>query len=81
MQTFTSDFPLNSMQNLPKIASESEEKFVFSSSNIVDGVKICDTLDILEEISDYQSDTFTPHDLYVEIEPSDRLILITTINN
>ena len=29
MQTFTSDFPLNSVQNLPVIASKSEEKFVF----------------------------------------------------
>ena len=29
MQTFTGDFPLNSVQNLPVIASESEEKFDF----------------------------------------------------
>jgi len=63
MQTFTGDFPLNSVENLPVIASESEEKFVFSSSNVAAGVKICDTLDILEEISDYQSDPFAPHDL------------------
>ena len=63
MQTFTGDFPLNSVQNLPVIASESEEKFEFSSSNVAAGVQICDTLDILEEISDYQSDPFTPHDL------------------
>ena len=48
MQTFTSDFPLNSVQNLPVIASESEEKFDFSPSNVAAGVKICDTLDILE---------------------------------
>ena len=53
MQTFTGDFPLNSLQNLPVIASESEEKFDFSSSNVVAGVQICDTLDILEEISDF----------------------------
>ena len=26
-------------------------------------MKICDTLDIFEEISDYQSDPFAPHDL------------------
>ena len=51
------------MQNLPVIASESEEKFEFSSSNVATGVQICDTLDILEEISDYQSDPFTPHGL------------------
>ena len=48
MQTFTGDFPLNSVQNLPVTASESEEKFDFSPSNVVAGVKICDTLDILE---------------------------------
>ena len=53
MQTFTDDFPLNSVQNLPVIASESEEKFDFSPSNVAAGVKICDTLDILEEISYY----------------------------
>ena len=49
----SSDFPLNSVQNLPVIASESEEKFDFSPSNVVVGVQICNTLDILEEISDF----------------------------
>ena len=63
MQTFTSDFPLNSVQNLPVIASESEEKFVFSPSTITESVKICNTLDILEKISDNKSDLFAPHDL------------------
>ena len=63
MQTFTGDFPLNSVQNLPVIASESEEKFDFASANVAVGVKICNTLDILEKISDYKSDTFAPHDL------------------
>ena len=63
MQIFTSHFPLNSVQNLPVIASESEENFDFSPSNVAAGVKICKNLDILEEISDYKSDTFTPHDL------------------
>ena len=48
MQTFTSDFPLNSVQNLPVIAFESEEKFDFSPSNVVAYVKICNTLDIFE---------------------------------
>ena len=48
MQTFTDDFPLNSMQNLSVIASESEEKFDFSPSNVADGVKICNTLDIFK---------------------------------
>ena len=41
MQTFNGDFPLNSVQNLPVIASESEEKFDFSPSNVAAGVKIC----------------------------------------
>ena len=63
MQTVTGDFPLNYVQNLPVIASESEEKFDFSPSKVSAGVQICDTLDILEEILDYQSDPFTPHDL------------------
>ena len=63
MQTFTGDFPLNFVQNLPVIASESKEKFDFSSSNVAAGVKISKNLDILEEISDYQSDPFAPHDL------------------
>ena len=53
MQTFTGDFPLNSVQNLPVIAFESKEKFDFSPSNVAAGVKICNKLDILEEISDY----------------------------
>ena len=50
----SNDFPLNFVQNLPVIASESEEKFDFSPSNVIVGVKICNTLDILEEISYYQ---------------------------
>ena len=65
MQTFTSDFPLNCVQNLLVIASESEEKFDFYPSNVAAGVKICDKLDILEEISYYHIDPFTPHDLYL----------------
>ena len=48
MQTFTIDFPLNSVQKFPVTASGSEEKFDFSPSNVSYGVKICDTLDILE---------------------------------
>ena len=65
MQTFSIDSPLNSVQNLPVIASESEEKFDFSPSNVAAGVKICNTLDILEEISYYRSDSFSPLDLYL----------------
>ena len=53
MQTFAGDFPLNYVQNLLVIAFDSEDKFDFCSSNVVAGVQICDTLDILEEISDY----------------------------
>ena len=63
MQTFTGDFPLNSVQNLLVIASESEEKFDFYPSSVATGVKICNNLNILEEIPDYQSDPFAPHDL------------------
>ena len=50
MQTFTGDFPLNYVQNLPVIASESEEKFDFSPSTFAAGVKICNNFDILEKI-------------------------------
>ena len=53
MQTSNGDFPLNFVQNLPVIASKSEEEFVFYLSNVDDGVEICNTLDILEEISYY----------------------------
>ena len=63
MQTFPNDFTLNSVQNLPVNASESEDKFYFSPSTVAAGVKICNTLDILEKISDYKSDQFSPHDL------------------
>ena len=56
----SSDFPLNYVQNFPVIASESEKKFDFAPSNVASGVKICNNLDILEEISYYQSDPFAP---------------------
>ena len=49
MQTFSSNSPLNSVQNLPVIASEIEEEFDFYPSNISAGVKISNTLDILEK--------------------------------
>ena len=67
MQTFTSDFPLNSMQILSVIASESEEKNNFSPSNVAAGVKICNNLYIFGKISDYYSDPFAPHDLYLPV--------------
>ena len=59
----SSDFPLNSVQNLLVIASESEEKIDIYPSNVASGVKICNTLEILEEISYYHSDPFAPRDL------------------
>ena len=79
MQTFTGDFPLNSVQNLPVIASESEEKFDLSSSNVAAGVQICKNLDILEEISYYQSDPFAPHDL--DFPANSYMIACTKIQN
>ena len=69
MQTFTGDFPLNFVQNLPVIASQSEEKFDFSPYNVAASVQICDTLKILEEISDNQSDPIAPHDLDIPENP------------
>ena len=51
------------MQSLPVITSESEEEFDLSPSNVVAGVKISNTLDILEEILDFHSDPFAPLDL------------------
>ena len=48
MQTFTNDFPLNSVQNLLVIASKSEEEFYFYLSNVATGVQICKKFDILE---------------------------------
>ena len=63
MQTFSSDSPLNYVQNLPVIASESEVEFNFSPSNVAAGVQISNNLDILEIISDFRSDPFNPIDL------------------
>ena len=61
-------FPVNYVQNLPVIASKSEEEFDFSLSNVAVGVQICNTLDIFEKISDYKSDTITPHDLDLPVK-------------
>ena len=65
MQTFSSDSPLNYVQNFPVIASESEEEFDFSPCNIVAGVKISNTLDILQKISYCNSGPFSLLDLYL----------------
>ena len=60
MQTFSNDyFILNYVQSLPVIASENEEEFEFSLSNVVVGVQISNNLDILEIISNCRSDPFT----------------------
>ena len=79
MQTFSSDSPLNIVQNFPVIASESEDEFYLSPSNIAAGVKISNTLDILEKISYYKSDPFSLLDLYL-LENSYR-IACTNIQN
>ena len=67
MQTFSSDSPLNSVQNLPVIASESEEEFDFSPSKFAADVNISNTLDILEKISYFMSDPFAFLDLYLPV--------------
>ena len=63
MQTFSSDSPLKTVQNLQVIASKSEEEFDLSPSNVVGGVQIINTLDILEKIPDRRSDPFALLDL------------------
>ena len=65
MQTFSSDSLLNSVQNLPVIASGSEEEFDFSPFNVVAGVQISNKLDILEKISYFRSYPFALLDLYL----------------
>ena len=79
MQTFSSDSPLNSLQNLPVIASESEEEFDFCPSNVAAGVKICNTLYILEKISYYKSDPFALLDL--DLPANSWRITCTNIHN
>ena len=63
MQTFFCDSPLNSVQKFPVIASKNEQESDFSPFNVVVGVKISNTLDILEKILDFRSDPFTLIDL------------------
>ena len=79
MQTFSSDSPLNSVQNLQVIASKNEEEFNFSPFNVVTGVKISNTLDILEIISDFRSDPFTLIDL--ELPTNSYMIACTNTHN
>ena len=63
MLTFSSDSPLNSVQNFLVIASESEEEFDFSPSNVASSVHISNIFDILEKISYFKSDSFSLLDL------------------
>ena len=63
IQTFSSDSPLNYVQNLPVIASESENEFDLSPSKVVADVQISNILDILEIISDCRSDPFNLLDI------------------
>ena len=57
LQKFCNDY-LNFVHSLPVIVSEKEEEFDFSISNDVAGVHIINTMDILERISYYRSDSF-----------------------
>ena len=79
MQTFSSDSLLNYVQKLPVIASKSEEEFDLSPSNVVDGVHICNTLDILEIISYCRSDLFTL--IYLDIPTNSYNIACTNTQN
>ena len=76
MQTFSSDsFILNSVQSFLVIVSKNEEEFDFSLSNVAVGVQKSDTLDVLEEISYFRSDSFTLIDL--ELPSSSYMISCT----
>ena len=59
LQKFSSDSSiLNFVHSLPVIVSRKEEEFYFSISNDVAGVKINNTMDIMEIISYYRIDRF-----------------------
>ena len=79
MQTFSSDSPLNYVQNLIVIASESEEEFDFSLSNVASSVHISNTLDILEIILYCRSDPFTL--LYLDLPANSYRIACTNTQN
>ena len=75
-QAFSSDSSiLNYVHSLSVIASENEEEFDFSLSNVADGVQKSNNLSILEEISDFRSDPFTLIDLYL---PSNSYMIAST---
>ena len=58
LQKFSSN-SLNFVHSLPMTVSETVEEFDFSIYNNVSGVKISNTTDIMEIISDYKSYLFT----------------------
>ena len=67
-QAFSNDYSIsNYVQSLSVIASENEEEFDFSLSNVVASVQKSDTLDVLEEISDFRSDPFSLIDLVLPV--------------
>ena len=80
MQKFSSDSSiLNYVHSLPVIVSENEEEFDFSISNDVAGVKISNTMNILEIISYCRSDPFTLID--IELPLNSNMIACTNFHN
>ena len=64
MQKFSNDSSIiNYVHSLPVISPGNGEEFDFSVSNDVVGVKIINYFDILEIISDFESDPFNLIDL------------------
>ena len=80
MQKFSSySSVLNSVHSLQVIVSKNEEEFDFSISNVVVGVQKSNTLDVLEETSDFRSDPFTLFDL--ELPTISYMIACTNTHN
>ena len=79
MQTLSSVPPLNYVQNLPVIASESEEEFNLSPSNVSVVVQISNAFDILEIISYCRSDPLTL--IYLQIPTNSYRIACTNTQN
>ena len=67
------------MHSLPVIVSKNEEEFDFSISNDFSGVHISNSLDILEIISCFRSDPFTPIDL--DLRVNSYMIACTNFHN
>ena len=79
MQTFSSDSFLNSVQSFPVIASENEEEFDFSPSNVVVVVHIINNLYFFEIISYCRSNPFMLIDL--ELPTNSYMISCTNTHN